>query len=216
MDPSHAREKMVQTQIAQRGITDPRVLDAMRIVPRERFVTPDQNAHAYDDRALAVEMGQTISQPYIVAYMTDVLEIEPHHRVLEIGTGTGYQTAVLARLAAHVYSVERLAPLSEQSGRRLAELDIKNVTLRVGDGSLGWPAHAPFDRILVAAGAPRLVQPLVDQLADGGRLILPLGPPDSQQLTIVVREGEHLIERSLIAVRFVKLIGEAGFHEDSV
>ncbi len=215
MDPAHAREKMVQTQIAQRGITDPRILDAMRFVPRERFVTPDQAANAYDDRALAAEMGQTISQPYIVAYMTDVLDIEPHHRVLEIGTGTGYQTAVLARLAAHVYSVERLAPLSEQAEGRLAELGIENVTFRVGDGSLGWPAHAPFDRILVAAGAPRLVQPLVEQLADSGRLVLPLGPSESQQLTLVSREGEHLIERSLIAVRFVKLIGEAGFHEQT-
>ena len=205
------RHEMVESQIAQRGIRDEHVLDAMKRLPRELFLPPDQVHYAYEDRALPVGQGQTISQPYIVALMTESLQVAPAQRVLEIGTGTGYQTAILASLAGLVYSVERIETLSIDARQRLGSLGIENVTFRVGDGSLGWPEQAPFDRIIVTAAAPKMIQSLIDQLADGGRLVIPVGDEGTQQLTTVQRQHGKIIKRPSIAVRFVKLIGESGF-----
>jgi protein-L-isoaspartate(D-aspartate) O-methyltransferase len=202
---------MIETQIVQRGIRSERVLDAVRNTPRELFVPAEQAAHAYEDRALPVGMGQTISQPYIVAIMTEALEVEPDHRVLEIGTGTGYQTAILAILARSVFSVERIEALSVAAQRRIADLGIDHVTFRIGDGSVGLPEFAPFDRIIVTAAAPAVVQALVDQLVEGGRLVIPVGDVDTQRLTTIERRQGKIVERPSIAVRFVKLIGESGF-----
>jgi len=205
------RREMVESQIAGRGVADARLLDVMRRLPREVFLPPTLVNEAYEDRALGTELGQTISQPYIVACMTEALQIDPDHRVLEIGTGTGYQTAILSKLAHHVYSVERLEALTRSAESRLSELGITNVTLITGDGSLGMPAEAPFDRILVTAAAPRVVETLVEQLREGGRLVIPIGTANAQRLTTVERYRQKTIERPSIAVRFVKLIGAAGF-----
>jgi len=205
------RLAMVESQIARRGVRDQRVLEAMRFVPRHEFVPPDQAPYAYEDRALAVGEEQTISQPYIVGYMTELLRVAPEHRVLEIGTGTGYQTAVLSRLAHKVYTVERLEGLAATARERLTAMGYGNVEYRVGDGTLGWPEAAPFDRILVTAAAPSTVEPLVDQLREGGRLVVPVGGPEGQHVTVVERRGGRLVTETLIAVRFVKLIGAAGF-----
>jgi protein-L-isoaspartate(D-aspartate) O-methyltransferase len=207
------RRRMVDSQIAARGIHDPRVLAAMKAVARERFVPPKSATLAYEDRALPVGMGQTISQPYIVAFMTESLRLEPGHRVLEVGTGTGYQTAILAMLARQVYSVERIAALSLAAQDRLQELGIRNVAFRIGDGSLGWPEQAPFDRIIVTAAAPKVIQPLCDQLAEGGMTVMPVGDEVSQRLVVVGRVGGRAVEYPSIAVRFVKLVGEGGFTE---
>jgi len=206
---------MVQTQIRARGITDPRVLEAMETVPRERFVLPEDAADAFTDRALSIACGQTISQPYMVASMTDALHAQPHHRVLEIGTGSGYQAAILARLAAHVYTIERLAPLQEDAERLLKVLGYTNISYRVGDGSLGWPEEAPFDGIIVTAGAPRIPQALIDQLADGGRLVIPVGDTIEQTLTIVERTGDRTREMPQYPCRFVRLLGQQGWSEPS-
>lgn len=216
MKPSHdefepLRNQMVEEQLARRGIENELVLTVMRRIPRERFVPQSLESQAYLDRALGTELGQTISQPYIVAYMTEQLDLHPQHRVLEIGTGTGYQTAILARLAARIFTIERLPALSESAEIRLTEMGITNVEYRCSDGTAGWPTAAPFDRILVAAAAPAIPAALVEQLADGGRLILPVGDIDSQRLVLVDRDGSKTIERSLIGVRFVKLIGEGAF-----
>ncbi|GMU32550.1 MAG: protein-L-isoaspartate O-methyltransferase [Planctomycetia bacterium] len=204
---------MVDQQIMTRGIKDARVLDVMRCLPRENFVPADRANDAYDDRAMPVGLGQTISQPYIVAYMTEALGIEPHHRVLEIGTGTGYQTAVLAMLARHVLTIERLPELSELAAARLAELKLTNVAFKVADGTVGWPDEAPFDRIIVTAAAPGIISALVDQLADGGRLLAPIGDEPQQRLTLIEKVKGRLIERPLIGVRFVRLIGQAAYDE---
>lgn len=205
------RNQMVEEQLARRGIENESVLSVMRRIPRERFVPPSLESQAYLDRALGTELGQTISQPYIVAYMTEQLDVHAQHRVLEIGTGTGYQTAILARLASRVFTVERLPTLSESAEVRVSELGITNVEYRCSDGTAGWPTAAPFDRILVAAAAPVIPAALVEQLADRGRLILPVGDADSQRLVLVEKDGSKTIERSLIGVRFVKLIGEGAF-----
>ena len=212
-DFAAARQGMVEQQLAARGIADPRVLAAMGAVPREEFVPPDLTGSAYDDRALPIDAAQTISQPYIVALMTESLRVDPRHRVLEVGTGTGYQTAVLARLAAHVYSIERIESLSSAARKTLTRLGVANVSFRVGDGTLGWPAAAPFDRIMVTAAAPTLVGPLVEQLADGGRMVIPLGEDSAQQLVTIEKIGGTTIERPLIPVRFVRLIGASGHPE---
>ena len=202
---------MVDEQIATRDIHDVRVLTALRTIPREVFVPDDQQAHAYDDRALPAGLGQTISQPYIVALMTELLHVHPEHRVLEIGTGTGYQTAILASLARQVFSIERLPELSAAAQERLTRLGYNNISYRIADGTLGWPEEAPFDRILVTAAAPNLVPPLLDQLTEDGRLVIPVGDEGLQRLTVVERKPGRIIEHPSIAVRFVKLIGEAGF-----
>jgi protein-L-isoaspartate(D-aspartate) O-methyltransferase len=201
-----ARHKMVRDQLQRRGIHDRRVLDAMNQVPRQAFVLPGLATEAYADRALPIDCGQTISQPYIVALMTQALELLGGERVLEIGTGSGYQTALLSHLAGHVVSVERHAPLVEKAREALAGLGCENVTLIVGDGSLGWPAEAPYDRILVAAAARSCPPALVDQLADGGRLVIPLGDTESQVLQTFTRRGGQTIWQDLVPCRFVPLV----------
>jgi protein-L-isoaspartate(D-aspartate) O-methyltransferase len=207
------RRQMVESQVAARGVRDPRVLAAMNAIPREKFVPAQLAAQAYEDRALAVGMGQTISQPYIVGWMSESLHVEPGHRILEIGTGTGYQTAILAMLGGHVYSMERIESLSLAAQDQLRSLGVGNVTFRIGDGSLGWPEEAPFDRIMVTAAAPKIVQQLFDQLTEGGRMVIPVGDESLQQMKIVERVGGRLVEEASIAVRFVKLVGQAAFKE---
>src|SRR5215212_4239738 len=170
-------EQMIRQQVVERGITEPRVLAALRAVPRDKFFTQDLAGEAYADRAAPIGHGQTISQPYMVALMTERLDIHPQHRVLEIGTGSGYQTAILASLCLEVFSMERVKPLLDDAFHRLMEMNVRNVHFRLGDGTLGWPEKAPFDRILIAAGAPTIPDRLLrEQLADGGIAVLPVGP----------------------------------------
>jgi protein-L-isoaspartate(D-aspartate) O-methyltransferase len=195
-------DAMVERQIRAEGIDDPRVLAAMRDVPRHRFVPPERAAQAYDDTPLPIGYGQTISQPYIVAYMTEALELEPHHRVLEIGTGSGYQAAVLARIAKEVFTIEIVPELAARAAGTLRELGYANVHTRAGDGYAGWPEEAPFDRIIVTAAPDHVPQPLVDQLAVGGRLVIPVGDV-KQQMTILTKTKEGIVERRTIGVRFV-------------
>jgi protein-L-isoaspartate(D-aspartate) O-methyltransferase len=205
-------ERMIQQQVVDRGITDARVLDALRAVPREKFFPQEQAGEAYADRAAPIGHGQTISQPYMVALMTQRLEVQPQHKVLEIGTGSGYQAAVLARLCNEVFSIERVKPLLDEAFERLGELGLRNVHFRLGDGTLGWPEAAPFDRILIAAGAPSLPQTLLrEQLVDGGIAVLPIGPEDEQMLVSVRRQGDQLHTTDVCPCRFVKLIGNEGW-----
>ena len=209
-------ERMIQQQVVDRGITDERVLEALRAVPRQKFFPPDMTTEAYADRAAPIGHGQTISQPYIVALMSHRLDLRPGLRVLEIGTGSGYQTAILARLAQEVWTVERLKPLLDEAFERLLDLGVRNVHFKYGDGSLGWPEQAPFDRILIGAGAPELPRNLlVTQLKEGGKAVLPIGPQEEQILTEVTRVGKELITKEICACRFVKLIGEAGWSKDA-
>lgn len=211
MDADDARERMVRTQIASRGVDDPRVLAAMRTVPRHLFVPPGSAHQAYDDRPLPIGVGQTISQPYMVAVMSQALGINPDDHVLEIGTGSGYQTAILASLAKDVISVERHAPLAEQSRKVLDQLSIANVEIVVADGTEGWPSSAPYDRILVTAGAPAVPEALQAQLALGGRLVIPVGPPGLQHLMIITRTEEGFESRTGEACVFVPLVGRHGW-----
>ncbi len=198
-------------QLEAREIEDPRVLAAMRTVPRHRFVPPDLRANAYEDRPLMIGSNQTISQPYIVAYMTQLLHLSGDETVLEIGTGSGYQAAVLAQLCAHVYTIERHTSLAESAVQTLRELHIENVTVWHGDGSKGWEAKAPFDAILVTAAAPRAPKPLVDQLAEGGRMVLPVGDYGRQYLQVWERKGGAVSYEVNVPVSFVPLRGEHGF-----
>ena len=208
------QETMIRQQVMERGITDARVLDALRAIPREKFFSEQTKSQAYADRPAPIGLGQTISQPYIVALMTQRLDVQPTHRVLEIGTGSGYQTAILGKLAKEVFSIERLKPLLDTAWERLMELNIRNVRFMHGDGTLGWPGQAPFDRILIAAGAPELpVDLLHEQLTDGGIAILPIGPIDEQMLVEIRREGNKLHRKDVCPCRFVKLIGEHGWTE---
>lgn len=198
------RIEMVREQIQARGVRDPRVLEAMRTVPRHRFVPPELVDRAYDDSPLPIGHGQTISQPYIVAYMTELLDVAPVHRVLEIGTGSGYQAAVLGKLAREVYTIEIVPELARRSAATLEALGYTNVHVREGDGYAGWPELAPFDRILVTAAPEQIPQPLVDQLAVGGRLVIPVGPQGrTQWMTVVDKTPGGLVERRTIPVRFV-------------
>jgi protein-L-isoaspartate(D-aspartate) O-methyltransferase len=203
-----ARHQMVTTQIVSRGVRDPRVLDAVRRVERHRFVPEPLREHAYEDRPLAIGHGQTISQPYIVALMTEEARVKPGARVLEIGTGSGYQAAVLSLLAGQVYSIEIVEPLATQAAALLPALGYGNVTVRAGDGYRGWPEQAPFDAILVTAAPPQIPQPLLDQLAVGGRLVAPVGE-GIQDLVVVERTATELKRRTVIPVRFVPMTGEA-------
>ena len=208
-------EQMIREQIVDRGVTNTRVIEAIRSVDRERFFTKQYKQEAFADRAAPIGHGQTISQPYIVALMTDKVDVHPEHRVLEIGTGSGYQTAVLCKLAREVYSIERVKPLLDQAFETLMEMNIRNVHFRHGDGTLGWKEQAPFDRILVAAGAPQLPKALLlNQLADGGLAIMPVGPHEQQMLVSVRRKGSELVRNDIIPCRFVKLIGEEGWPND--
>ena len=202
------RERMVDEQLAARGITDARVLTAMRRIPRHIFVDEGLAHSAYEDHPLPIGEGQTISQPYIVGLMTSLLELTGREKVLEVGTGSGYQTAVLAALARRVCSIERLPRLAERARATLERLGADNVWIRVGNGALGWPDEAPFDRILVAAGGPSVPPPLEQQLAEGGRMVLPIGSPTDQVLTVVERIGGEIRRRALGECKFVKLVGK--------
>jgi len=205
------RNRMVDTQIEARGVANSRVLTAMRRVPRHRFVPQGLWDQAYNDYPLPIGEDQTISQPYIVALMTEALELKEGDRVLEIGTGSGYQAAVLAELASAVYSIDRLGSLTEKAQKVLAELGYHNLHVRVGDGTLGWPEEAPFDAILVTAGAPQVPRPLVEQLALGGRLVIPVGDRFSQTLTRVRKVKDGVKYDYLGGCRFVRLIGQYGW-----
>lgn len=206
-DFARARAQMVADQIAARGVRDPRVLEAMRDVPRHEFVPAGVRHLAYQDSPLPIGLGQTISQPYIVALMTELIEPEPGDRVLEVGTGSGYQAAVAARLVEHVYSIEIVPELARAAAERLARLGVRNVTVREGDGYLGWPEEAPFDAILVTAGGDHVPPPLVEQLALGGRMVMPVGDVASGQiLQLIEKRADGSVDvRDVIPVRFVPL-----------
>jgi len=202
------REKMVEGQLVRRGISDERVLAALRRIPRHRFVEEGLQHRAYGDYPLPIGEEQTISQPYIVALMTSLLELTGGEKVLDIGTGSGYQTAVLAELSRRVCSIERLPRLAERARKLLESLGYANVWIRVGNGALGWPDEAPFDRILVAAAGPSVPPPLVEQLGEGGRLVAPVGDEESQTLTLVERRHGEVHTRAMGECRFVKLVGK--------
>lgn len=212
-DDTLARQRMVVEQLVKRGIKDSRVLQAMGKVPRHLFVDPALKSRAYDDYPLPIGEGQTISQPYMVAIMTEALELKGHERVLEVGTGSGYQTAVLAELASKVYSIERIEALAHRAADRLLQLGYSNVQIKVGDGSLGWAEEAPFDAILVTAGAPSVPQALLQQLAEKGCLVIPVGEAHAQILKKIVRKGESYCYTDLVGCVFVKLLGEQGWRE---
>lgn len=205
--PDTARATMVREQIAGRGIRDPRVIEAMREVPRQLFIPPAERARAYDDGPVAIGLGQTISQPYIVALMTEVVQPRPDDRVLEIGTGSGYQAAVLARVVAHVFTVELEDALAQSASAVLRELKYENITARTGDGYDGWPEHAPYDIVVVTAAPEQLPQPLIDQLKPGGRLVVPIGPRFSvQQLQLIEKDAAGAIRTTNVSpVMFVPL-----------
>jgi protein-L-isoaspartate(D-aspartate) O-methyltransferase len=206
-----ARRKMVEEQVRARGIADPAVLAAMEAVPRHLFVPADERAQAYADRPLPIGSGQTISQPYIVALMTSLLELKPGSRVLEVGTGSGYQAAVLSRVAGEVYTIEILKPLAERARHTLADLGYHNVHARVGDGFQGWPEAAPFDGIVVTAAPPAIPEPLLRQLKPGGKLVIPVGNKDAlQNLLVLTKRPDGSFDRaSVLPVRFVPMTGQA-------
>jgi len=210
-EPSR-QETMIQQQVIERGIRDERVLEAMRSISRDRFFPAGSKDEAFADRAASIGHGQTISQPYIVALMTQRLNVSPADKVLEVGTGSGYQTAILSRLANEVYTIERLKPLLDLAWERLMDLNLRNVHFRHGDGSRGWPEATPFDRILITAGAPRIPERLLlEQLRDGGLAILPIGPSEEQMLIEVRRNGNKLASKNICPCRFVRLVGEQGW-----
>jgi protein-L-isoaspartate(D-aspartate) O-methyltransferase len=214
VDFAAERDLMVAEQLEARGIGDRRVLDALRRVPRHLFVAPQWRDRAYDDMPLPIGEGQTISQPYMVALMTQTLAVVPGERVLEVGTGSGYEAAVLAELGARVVTVERLPAVAARARELLDALGYEGrVTVEVGDGTLGWPAGAPYDGIVVSAAGPGLPRPLVDQLASGGRLVLPIGEEELQTLVCIRRDATGLAEEYLGECRFVKLIGDHGWEE---
>jgi protein-L-isoaspartate(D-aspartate) O-methyltransferase len=212
-DFDKARGEMVERDLASRDVKDGRVLDAFRRVPRERFVWQAHLQEAYADHPLRIGEGQTISQPYMVALMTQCLKPAEAEKILEIGTGSGYQTAILAELAREVRTVERIESLSASARERLAALGYDNIRFRVGDGTLGWPEEAPFDGIIVTAGAPEVPASLKAQLAEGGRLVIPVGDRHGQDLLVVTRAGDEFETRSGCPCVFVKLIGEEGWPE---
>ena len=204
---------MVEEQLVRRGISDPRVLDAMRKIPRHVFIEEALRDRAYGDHPLPIGEGQTISQPYMVAAMTQLLKLEGTEKVLEVGTGSGYQTAILATLARRVCSVERLPALATRARRVIEELGSTNVIVKTGDGSFGWPDEAPFDRVLVTAAAPQVPAPLFQQLAEGGRLVVPVGDPQSQTLFLVEKVDGRMRTSTDCGCVFVKLVGKYGWEE---
>jgi protein-L-isoaspartate(D-aspartate) O-methyltransferase len=212
-DRTPEREQMVAEQLAARGIRSKPVLAAMQRIPRELFIPPAQRGTAYADGAQPIDCHQTISQPYMVARMTELLELRPDQPVLEIGTGSGYQTAILACLARHVYTIEWHEKLLTVAAGVLEALRLRNVTYRCADGSVGWPERAPFDAIIVTAGAPIVPKPLCDQLAEGGRLVVPVGPAADQTLVRLRKSGRDLQVEDQMKCRFVKLLGEAGWRD---
>ncbi len=205
------RHAMVVQQLRNRGIYDKRVLRAMETVPRHEFVAPYLQRDAYEDNPVPTGEGQTVSQPYIVAYMLEVLEIAAENRVLEIGTGTGYQAALLGQLAREVFTIERVPALFVAAKENLERLGYNNISVIHGDGTRGLPEQALFDRIIVAAAAPDVPAPLFEQLAEGGRMVIPVGPPDIQELLLVKKENGNAITHRLEGCRFVPLVGEQGF-----
>lgn len=205
------RELMVDRQIAARGVRDERVLYAMRTVPRHLFVPGARRDRAYDDTPLPLGEGQTISQPYMVAWMSELLELRGNETVLEVGTGSGYQAAVLGLIARRVYTIERIPSLAASAARLLEKLGIANVEVVEGDGSRGLPGHAPYGGILVAAGSPGVPQALVEQLDDGGRLVIPVGPSSMQMLTVITRKGDEIVTREAGSCVFVPLVGVHGW-----
>ena len=209
------RLRMVVEQIQARHIYDERVLEAMRKVPRHRFVPPEHWHLAYADCPLPIGQNQTISQPYIVSLMTELLLLGGNEVILEIGTGSGYQAAILSLLAREVYTIERHQHLATQAAEVLAELGLTNVHVHVGDGSLGWPEHAPYDGVIATAAAPRVPKPLLEQLADGGRLVIPVGGRGGQYLERWLRQGEKFKHEQGVPVAFVPLLGEYGWQETS-
>lgn len=204
---------MVQNQIVARGVKDDRVLSAVEKIPRHLFVPEGVRTHAYDDRPLEIGEGQTISQPYMAAYMTQVLEVAPEDKVLEVGTGSGYQAAVLSVLSARVHTIERFPDLAQRAGHVLNRLACDNVCIHVGDGTLGYPEAAPYNAIIVTAGAPEVPEALKQQLAPGGRLVCPVGRRENQRLVRMRREGDTLVAEDLMGCLFVPLIGAHGWSE---
>ncbi len=211
IDFQTARKRMVERQIARRGITSPRILEAFLDIPRHLFIPENQHLFAYEDGPLPIGKGQTISQPYIVAYMTKHLNLAGNERVLEIGTGSGYQAAILGKLAAEVHTVERHPSLAERATQLLADLGFENIQVHLGDGTKGLLEFAPYDAIMVTAAAPDVPVPLLDQLADGGRLIMPVGGRVGQVLHLYQRRGKEFIRDDLTPVAFVPLIGDHGW-----
>jgi protein-L-isoaspartate(D-aspartate) O-methyltransferase len=210
-DFSLARERMVKNQLIPRGIKDERVLRVMGKIPRHLFIEEALAGEAYNDHPVPIGEKQTISQPYIVALMTEALELKAEERTLEIGTGSGYQTAILAELSNRVYTIERIKSLLVNARKVLAQLGYDNILFKAFDGTLGWKEYAPFDAIMVTAGAPRLPRPLMDQLADNGRMIIPVGDRYSQELIKVIRKGKSFEQKNLGGCRFVNLIGVEGW-----
>ncbi|TMP98170.1 MAG: protein-L-isoaspartate(D-aspartate) O-methyltransferase [Verrucomicrobia bacterium] len=208
-DLGSERQRMVQEQLMSRGVRDERVLAAMNKVPREEFVPQDSRAASYTDQPLPIGYGQTISQPYIVAFMTEQLRPKPSDRVLEVGTGSGYQAAILAELVAEVYSVEIVEPLAKNAEATLQRLGCKNVHLKIGDGYKGWPETAPFDAIIVTCAPDKVPQPLIDQLRDGGRMVIPVGDRFAQELYLLEKKNGQLKQSATLPVRFVPMAGEA-------
>jgi protein-L-isoaspartate(D-aspartate) O-methyltransferase len=211
VDLNQARERMVVEQLQRRGIKDPRVLAAMRSVERDRFIPVEYAEHAYDDGPLPIGSSQTISQPYIVALMSEVAALEGSERVLEVGTGSGYQAAILSHLAAEIYSIESIPSLYEHARMVLDTMGIRNVHLSCGDGSLGWPEAAPFDAILVTAAMPGVARPLIEQLAADGKLVAPIGEEDLQTLVRLRRVNNSWHEEYFGECRFVRMTGKHGF-----
>ena len=214
MDTSRLGERhvMVKEQLEKRGIRNPWILQAMLDIPRHLFVLPDDQEKAYEDRSLPIGGGQTISQPYIVASMIELIEPKTSNRVLEVGVGSGYSATVLSRVAGEVYGVEREGALLAQAERRFKALGVSNVHLKAGDGTLGWPEEGPFDAILVAAAAPQIPKTLLGQLKNGGVMVIPVGGRSEQQMVRVVKRAEeHFQEKALYAVKFVPLVGEEGW-----
>lgn len=206
-----SRERMVEYQIEGRGVRDPRVLDAMRQIPRHLFVPPEYSESAYQDRPLPIGRGQTISQPYIVAVMTELLLLKPGDKVLEIGTGSGYQAAILSRLAGTVITIERLPEIAEEAKKLFETLNITNIRVITGDGTEGYAPEGPYDGIIITAATPDIPFPLIDQLADGGRLVAPVGSRDLQQLVRLIRHGDQVVREDFGGVVFVPLLGRHGW-----
>ena len=204
------RERMVRQQVAMRGVTDERVLAAMRKVPREQFVPEAIRDRSYSDGPLPIGYEQTISQPFVVALMTEKLQLKPADRVLEIGTGSGYQAAILGELAAEVYTIEIVEPLGKSAEATLRRLGYKNVHVKIGDGYKGWPEHAPYDAVIVTCAPDHVPLPLVEQTREGGRIIIPVGPAGAQNLYLLEKKDGRLKQRSVLPVRFVPMTGEAG------